>query len=78
MWLNVTKEKQKGKVPHDERPVTSKQDPPLKSKYANMKYANVEAIKDTPDCLKRYDRGKPFIPKRSLEYLPRGMRMFHD
>ena len=72
-WLAVDRHRSKGKAPRAETTVTSKRQPPLKRRYPN-----VEAIKETPDCPKRYQRGKNFLPNRTLQLCPRGMKMFHD
>jgi hypothetical protein len=51
-----------------EEAITGKQQP-------TKKYPNVDAIKWSNDCLKTYERGKPFLPN---QHLPLGMRRFHD
>ena len=33
-------------------------------------YPNVDAIKWSKDCLKIYERGKPFLPNRDIQRLP--------
>ena len=41
-------------------------------------YPNIDDIKWSKDCLKTYERGKPFLPNRDIQCLPLGMRRFHD
>ena len=67
-------ENQIKKVPSrtSEEAVTSKLHQTVKQ------YPNVDAIKWSKDCLKTYERGKPFIPNRDIQRLPLGMRRFHD
>ena len=41
-------------------------------------YPNVDAIKWSKDCLKTYERGKPFLPNWDIQCLALEMRRFHD
>jgi hypothetical protein len=42
------------------------------------KYPDVEAIKWSKDCPKKYEGGKNFLPNRVIRQLPLHMRRFHD
>jgi hypothetical protein len=42
------------------------------------KYADVESMKWSKDCPKKYERGKNFLPNQVIQQLPHNMRRFHD
>jgi hypothetical protein len=42
------------------------------------RYPNVDDTKWSKDCLKTYERGKPFQPNRDIQRLSLGMKRFHD
>jgi hypothetical protein len=44
---------------------------------AVKKYPDVESIKWSKDCPKKYERGKYFLPNRVIRQLPHHMRRFH-
>jgi hypothetical protein len=58
--------------------ITSKRQPVQAKAPSKVKYVNVECIKWSKDYPKEYERGKPFLPNRLIQYLPYGMRRFHD
>ena len=41
-------------------------------------YPNIDAIKWSKDCLKTYERGKPFLRNWDIQCLPLGMKRFYD
>jgi hypothetical protein len=53
-------------------PDTSRVHQPLK------RYPNIEEIKWSKKCSAQYEKGKPFLPTRYMQRMPRGMKRFHD
>lgn len=74
-WYGHDMFKSENQAARSEKAVTSKRQP---VKYKVIKYVNIECIKWSKDCPKNYERGNSFLPNRAIQYLPLGMRRFHD
>lgn len=82
-WYGHDMFKPENQAPRSEKAVTSKRQQvqgqaPTKTNQVTCKYVNVECITWSKNCPQKYERGKCFLPNRVIQYLPIGMKRFHD